>query len=56
MNPIYRSQHIANKYGEVFRNPIDEVDGAARYQRSALHAPSPLTTQHRVVVPSHTEF
>lgn len=31
MNPVRRAQHIANKYGEVFRNPIDEVDGAARY-------------------------
>lgn len=30
MNPVYRSQRIANKYGQVFRNPIDEVDGAAR--------------------------
>jgi NAD(P)-dependent dehydrogenase (short-subunit alcohol dehydrogenase family) len=30
MNPVKRSQNIGNKYGELFRNPIDEIDGAAR--------------------------
>lgn len=30
MNPVSRSKSIAKKYNEFFRNPLDEVDGAAR--------------------------
>ncbi len=30
MNPMQRSSRIAKKYGEMFRNPLDEIDGAAR--------------------------
>ena len=30
MNPMQRSSKIAKKYGEMFRNPLDEIDGAAR--------------------------
>jgi len=30
MNPVQRRINIAEKYGETFRTPIDEVDGAAR--------------------------
>jgi len=30
MNPVKRSVRIAEKYGEYFRNPLDDIDGAAR--------------------------
>jgi len=30
MNPVQLSVHIARKYEEYFRNPLDEIDGAAR--------------------------
>jgi hypothetical protein len=30
MNPVARSNKIAKKYSETFRNPLDEEDGAAR--------------------------
>ena len=30
MNPLKRSVSIATKYGELFRNPLDDIDGAAR--------------------------
>jgi hypothetical protein len=37
MNPLQKSSKIAKKYGEMFRNPLDEIDGAARVLDPVCH-------------------